>query len=66
MTPLQWLLDQRLARARGLLESTDLPIAKVGELSGLGTANNLRHHFLKQLGVSPGDYRRAFPRATNG
>jgi transcriptional regulator GlxA family with amidase domain len=64
-TPLQWLLDQRLGRARSLLESTDLPIEKVGELSGLGTANNLRHHFLKHLGVSPGDYRRAFP-ATQG
>lgn len=62
-TPLQWLLDQRLGRARSLLESTNLPIEKVGELSGLGTANNLRHHFLKHLGVSPGDYRRAFPGA---
>ncbi|MDQ1021896.1 transcriptional regulator GlxA family with amidase domain [Streptomyces afghaniensis] len=62
-TPLQWLLDQRLGRARSLLESTDLPIDKVGELSGLGTANNLRHHFLRNLGVSPGDYRRAFPAA---
>lgn len=61
-TPLQWLLNQRLARAQSLLESTDLPIEKVGELSGLGTANNLRHHFLKQVGVSPSDYRRAFPR----
>ncbi|WP_435850813.1 GlxA family transcriptional regulator [Streptomyces roseolus] len=61
-TPLQWLLNQRLARAQSLLESTDLPIEKVAELSGLGTANNLRHHFLKQVGVSPSDYRRAFPR----
>lgn len=65
-TPLQWLLDQRLGRARSLLESTDLPIEKVGELSGLGTANNLRHHFLRHLGVSPGDYRRAFPGARVG
>ncbi|MDT0344428.1 helix-turn-helix domain-containing protein [Streptomyces sp. DSM 44938] len=65
-TPLQWLLDQRLGRARILLESTDLPIEKVGELSGLGSANNLRHHFLRHVGVSPGDYRRAFPRATPG
>ncbi|WP_425275955.1 GlxA family transcriptional regulator [Streptomyces africanus] len=62
-TPLQWLLDQRLGRARSLLESTDLPIERVGELSGLGTANNLRHHFLRNLGVSPGEYRRAFPAA---
>ncbi|MEV0375529.1 helix-turn-helix domain-containing protein [Streptomyces sp. NPDC050636] len=61
-TPLQWLLNQRLRRAQSLLESTDLPIARIGELSGLGTANNLRHHFLKQIGVSPSDYRRAFPR----
>ncbi|WP_031072234.1 helix-turn-helix domain-containing protein [Streptomyces sp. NRRL S-118] len=61
-TPLQWLLDQRLGLARSLLEATDLPIEKVAELSGLGTANNLRHHFLKQVGVTPGDYRRAFPR----
>ncbi|MEU2158153.1 helix-turn-helix domain-containing protein [Streptomyces sp. NPDC019396] len=61
-TPLQWLLSQRLRRAQSLLESTDLPIARIGELSGLGTANNLRHHFLKQIGVSPSDYRRAFPR----
>ncbi|WUR63487.1 helix-turn-helix domain-containing protein [Streptomyces violaceus] len=65
-TPLQWLLDQRLGRARSLLESTDLPVEKVGELSGLGTANNLRHHFLKHIGVSPSDYRRAFPGAPPG
>ncbi|MFE6225993.1 GlxA family transcriptional regulator [Streptomyces sp. NPDC057854] len=63
-TPLRWLLNQRLARAQSLLESTDLPIEKIGELSGLGTANNLRHHFLRQVGVSPSDYRRAFPRTT--
>ncbi|MGI5347385.1 GlxA family transcriptional regulator [Streptomyces sp. CA-250714] len=61
MTPLQWLLNQRLGRAQSLLESTTLPIDKIAELSGLGTANNLRHHFLKQIGVAPGDYRRAFP-----
>ncbi|MFP8961816.1 GlxA family transcriptional regulator [Streptomyces nanhaiensis] len=65
-TPLQWLLNQRLARAQSLLESTDLPIERIGELSGLGTANNLRHHFLRQVGVSPGEYRRAFPRTAPG
>ncbi|MFF8810947.1 helix-turn-helix domain-containing protein [Streptomyces pactum] len=62
-TPLQWLLEQRLQRARTLLESTDLPIERIAERSGLGTANNLRHHFVRQLGVSPGAYRRAFPPA---
>jgi len=57
-TPLQWLLNERLARAQALLESTDLSVEKIAGLSGIGTANNLRHHFLKQVGVAPGDYRR--------
>ncbi|WP_410656973.1 GlxA family transcriptional regulator [Amycolatopsis sp. lyj-112] len=61
-TPLQWLLAQRLSQAQSLLESTDFPVERIAELSGFGTANNLRHHFLKQVGVSPGAYRNAFPR----
>ena len=60
-TPLQWLLNQRVARAQSLLESTDLPVERIARLSGLGTANNLRHHFLRHIGRSPSDYRRAFP-----
>jgi AraC family transcriptional regulator, transcriptional activator FtrA len=61
-TPLQWLLNQRLARGQSLLESTGLAVEKIARLSGLGTGNNLRHHFLKQIGISPRDYRNAFPR----
>ncbi len=61
-TPLQWLLNERIARAQALLESTDLSVEKIAALSGIGTANNLRHHFLKQVGISPSDYRQAFPR----
>ncbi|NED94720.1 helix-turn-helix domain-containing protein [Phytoactinopolyspora alkaliphila] len=63
-TPLQWLLNQRLTKAQTLLESTDLSVERIAALSGLGTANNLRHHFLKQIGISPSDYRRAFPPAS--
>ncbi|MCX2971438.1 MULTISPECIES: GlxA family transcriptional regulator [Streptomyces] len=60
MTPLKWLLNQRLARAQTLLETTDLPIEQIGEHSGLGTAANLRRHFTLHVGVSPTDYRQAF------
>ncbi|MER6994773.1 helix-turn-helix domain-containing protein [Streptomyces sp. NPDC000410] len=59
-TPLQWLLQQRVARAQALLESTDLPVEQIGERSGLGTAANLRRHFTRTVGVSPTDYRRSF------
>ncbi|MEV6399695.1 helix-turn-helix domain-containing protein [Streptomyces sp. NPDC051907] len=59
-TPLQWLLDQRIARAQSLLESTGLPVDRISEQSGLGSAANLRRHFTRSVGVSPTDYRRAF------
>ncbi|SHE96157.1 helix-turn-helix domain-containing protein [Streptoalloteichus hindustanus] len=64
-TPLRWLLHQRLAHARGLLEATTLPVDQVSQRSGLGTAANLRRHFTLHIGVSPTEYRRSFlsPRA---
>jgi transcriptional regulator GlxA family with amidase domain len=58
-TPLQWLLAQRVIRARELLEGTDLSIDLVAEKCGLGTAPNLRTHFARELGVTPSEYRRA-------
>lgn len=60
LTPMKWLLSQRIARAQALLESTELPIDKVSEHSGLGTANNLRRHFAAHVGISPTGYRLAF------
>ena len=49
--------NQRLSRAQSLLETTDLPIERVSEASGLGTATNLRRHFTAHVGVTPTDYR---------
>jgi len=59
-TPLRWLHEQRLARARELLETTDLTVDRISGLCGLGTAANLRHHFMRTLGVTPSGYRRTF------
>ncbi|MEU6980286.1 MULTISPECIES: helix-turn-helix domain-containing protein [unclassified Streptomyces] len=59
-TPLQWLLEQRVARAQTLLEATDLPVERIGEESGLGSAANLRRHFTRTVGVSPTVYRASF------
>ncbi|WP_425578095.1 GlxA family transcriptional regulator [Streptomyces albiaxialis] len=59
-TPLKWLNRQRLARARELLESTELPVESVAARSGLGTADGLRQHFRRELGTTPAAYRRTF------
>ncbi|GAA2385945.1 helix-turn-helix domain-containing protein [Streptomyces glaucosporus] len=59
-SPLQWLTRQRIERARHLLESSDLPVDRVAEQAGFGTAASLRRHFQEALGVSPSAYRRTF------
>jgi transcriptional regulator GlxA family with amidase domain len=59
-SPLQWLLQQRIDRARELLETTTLRMEQVAEHSGLGNADSLRQHFSRRLGIPPGAYRAAF------
>lgn len=61
-TPLAWLNQQRLARARELLETTDLPVEVVAQRSGLGTGAGLRQHFQRAVGTTPAAYRRTFSR----
>jgi transcriptional regulator GlxA family with amidase domain len=59
-TPLAWLNQQRIARARELLETTDLPVEVVAQRSGLGTGAGLRQHFQRTVGTTPAAYRRTF------
>ncbi|PXX63136.1 AraC family transcriptional regulator with amidase-like domain [Nocardia tenerifensis] len=63
--PGQWLLAQRIALARELLETSDLPVESIARRAGLSSATNLRRRFLRALGTTPGAYRRAF-RTTAG
>ncbi|GAA4900528.1 GlxA family transcriptional regulator [Streptomonospora salina] len=60
VSPLQWLTQQRVERARRLLEETDLPVDRVAEESGFGTTASLRQHLQAQLGMSPSAYRSTF------
>ncbi len=60
MSPMQWLNQQRLTRARQLLERTDLPVDRVAERAGFGTGGSLRLHLQDTLGVSPTAYRATF------
>jgi transcriptional regulator GlxA family with amidase domain len=62
LSPLQWLLHQRIIRARELLESTDLPMDAVAARSGLGSADSLRRHLVRRVGLTPTAYRRSFTR----
>jgi transcriptional regulator GlxA family with amidase domain len=59
-SPAQWLITQRLDRARQLLEDTDLPVDRVARESGFGAAVSLRQHLDAALGVTPTAYRATF------
>jgi transcriptional regulator GlxA family with amidase domain len=59
-SPGRWLTQQRIERARTLLERTDLPIDQVAADAGFGTAGSLRLHLQAELGVSPSAYRATF------
>ncbi|MFI1289055.1 GlxA family transcriptional regulator [Streptomyces sp. NPDC020792] len=60
VSPGQWLTQQRVERARHLLESTDLPVDRVARDAGFGTAQSMRQHLQTALGVTPTAYRRTF------
>jgi len=63
-TPAKWLLSERLAKARDLLETSTLPIEKVAELSGFGAVATLRHHFRQHYLTTPSTYRATFGSVT--
>ncbi len=55
-----WLLAERLAYSRRLLESGEQSVEKIAGLAGFGSAASLRQHFNAALGLSPLAYRRSF------
>jgi transcriptional regulator GlxA family with amidase domain len=59
-TPLVWLHEQRIARTKELLETTDLTIEEIASQVGLGSPANLRTHFRRATSISPSRHRRAF------
>ncbi|WP_329535584.1 MULTISPECIES: helix-turn-helix domain-containing protein [unclassified Streptomyces] len=62
-SPGRWLIQQRVARARHLLEASDLPVDQIAGEVGFATGTSLRQHLHAAIGVSPGAYRRTFQAA---
>jgi transcriptional regulator GlxA family with amidase domain len=56
----RWLVQQRIALARRLLEATDTPVERVATDAGFGTTASLRAHLHAAVGVAPLTYRRTY------
>ena len=55
---LRWREDQRVIRAKLLLQTTQEPIATIGRVVGYDDQLYFSRVFRKRVGVSPSDYRR--------
>ncbi|MCH5671362.1 GlxA family transcriptional regulator [Streptomyces gilvus] len=66
LSPGRWLIQQRVARARHLLESSDLSVDQIAGQVGFATGASLRQHLHAAIGVSPQAYRRTFQAAAVG
>lgn len=62
LAPGEWLLRERVALARDMLESGRVPIGEVADRAGFGSAESFRRHFRLQVGASPAAYRQRFLR----
>ncbi|MEI5999060.1 transcriptional regulator FtrA [Paraburkholderia bengalensis] len=61
MAPYDWLIRERVAIARELLESpAGLPMSRVAQMAGFGSEESLRRHFRRIALTSPGAYRKKF------
>jgi AraC family transcriptional regulator, transcriptional activator FtrA len=60
MSPFEWITNERVNRAKVLVESTDLPISQIALSVGMGSAESLRRNFSRIVGTSAAAYRRTF------
>lgn len=55
-----WLIEQRVALAKQLLEETQHNIERVAQFAGFDNAMTLRHHFRNLVNITPTRYREQF------
>lgn len=60
MTPTQYLRTVRVQHARGLLTTTDKPLAEIAVLTGFTDQSHFTRRFRQTTGLTPDAYRRRF------
>jgi AraC family transcriptional regulator len=58
MGPHRWLLEQRIAAAKGLLETTTGDLVSIALAAGFADQSHFTRVFSKLVGISPGAWRR--------
>ena len=58
ITPLQYVMNKRLAAAEDLLHNSDMTIDEIAYQCGFYDSNHFNKHFKAAYGTSPGKFRR--------
>lgn len=58
LSPHQYVVRERVERAKDLLSETDLPVGEVALRCGFAHQGHLARHFVRLVGVSPARFRR--------
>ena len=57
ISPYQYVLQQRIKKARNLIENSSLSLIDIAYESGFSSQSQMTHHFRKSVGVTPKVYR---------
>jgi AraC family transcriptional activator FtrA len=60
LAPYDWLVRERVAIAKDLLQSKTYSLARIAETVGFKSQETFRRHFRRVAGVSPISYRQQF------
>jgi AraC family transcriptional activator FtrA len=60
LAPNEWLVRERVAAAREMLESGRVALGRVAERAGFGSQESFRRHFRLRVGVAPAAYHKRF------
>ena len=66
VSPTDWIIGLRVARAKDLLETTTRSVEQIATSCGFGSAATLRHHFRQRVHMSPARYRARVRLSSNG
>jgi len=59
MTPMQYMIQQRMLRASQLLQGSQIPVVEIAELCGYGSCAYFTSVFRKHFGMTPSSYRKS-------
>ena len=60
LTPIEWLVNERITIAKDMLEASQADISEVALAAGFASEESFRRHFRRLVDLSPSTYRRQF------